>query len=177
MSLFQFPLSFNDGFERNYQQFVKLPSSRSKKIGELSSFCTDVEEIAGPLQTYYFTVSTVNIPENVNNSDLVSIMKKREIEWLEHISSLNKFTSDCSWSVYNARKDDMEIVPCVNSILPLLRQSFATYNVQKHHIEAAKNAIDALNLGEVTVDTSDQPIYALSRQLQHIFPDSVGPGK
>ena len=33
MSLFQFLSSFNDGFERNYQQFVKVPSSRSKKVG------------------------------------------------------------------------------------------------------------------------------------------------
>ena len=46
MSLFQFLSSFNDGFERNYQQFVKVPSSRSKKVGELPSFYTDVEEIA-----------------------------------------------------------------------------------------------------------------------------------
>ena len=42
MSLFQFPLSFNDGFEKNYQQFVKVPSSRSKKVVELPSFYTDV---------------------------------------------------------------------------------------------------------------------------------------
>ena len=79
MSLFQFLSSFNDGFERNYQQFVKVPSSRSKKVGELPSFYTDVEEIADPPLPYYLTVSTVNISENVNNSDLVSIMKRREI--------------------------------------------------------------------------------------------------
>ena len=48
MSFFQFPSSFNDGFERNYQQFVKVPSSRSKKVEELPSFYTDVEEIADP---------------------------------------------------------------------------------------------------------------------------------
>ena len=79
MSLFQFPSSFNDGFERNYQQFVKVPSYRSKKVGELPSFYTDVEETADPPRDYYFTVRTVNIPENVNNSDLVSIMKNGEI--------------------------------------------------------------------------------------------------
>ena len=91
-------------------------------------------------------------------TDLVSIMKKREIEWLEHIVSLNKFTSDSSRSVDNARKDDTEIVPRINSTLPLLRQSVATNSIQKHYIEVAKNATDALNLGQVTVDTSDQPV-------------------
>ena len=59
-------------------------------------------------------MSTVNVPENVNNSDLVSITKKQEKEWLEHISNLNEFTSDSSWSVYNARKDDAGIALCIN---------------------------------------------------------------
>ena len=108
---------------------------------------------------------------------LVSITIMPEIEWLEDISSLNEFTLDSSWSVYSARKDNTKIVPCVNSVLLLLRQSVATYSMQKHCIEAAKNAIDALNPAQVTVDTSDQPIYSFSRQLQQIFPDSLGPAK
>ena len=29
----------------------------------------------------------------------------------------------------------------------------------------------------MTDDTSDQPVYALSRRLQQMFPDSLGPGK
>ena len=57
MSLFQFPSRFNDRFERNYQQFDRVPSSKSKKVGEPPSFYTDVEEIADPSQAYYFTVT------------------------------------------------------------------------------------------------------------------------
>ena len=49
--------------------------------------------------------------------------------------------------------------------------------MQKHCIEVAKNGIDALNSGKVTVDTSDQPVYALSGRLQQMFPDSFGPAK
>ena len=71
----------------------------------------------------------------------------------------------------------MEIAPCVNSVLPLLRQSVATYSMQKHRIEVAENAIGALNHGQATFDTSDQPVYALSRRLQQMFPDSLGPEK
>ena len=57
MSLFQFPSSSNDRFERNYQQFDRVPSSKSKKVGEPLSFYTDVEKIADPSQAYYFTKS------------------------------------------------------------------------------------------------------------------------
>ena len=92
-------------------------------------------------------------------------MKKQEIEWYEHLSCLNEFTSDSSCSVCNARKDDTEIVLCVNSVFSLLRRSVATSTMQK----LAKNAIDALNPGQVTVDTSDQSVYALSRRLQQCF--------
>ena len=49
--------------------------------------------------------------------------------------------------------------------------------MQKYCNEVAKNAINALNPGQLTVDTSDQPVYALSRRLQQMFPDSLGPGK
>ena len=41
--------------------------------------------------------------------------------------------------------------------------------MQKHCIEVVKNAIDTLNPGQVIVDTSDQPVYALSRRLQQMF--------
>ena len=118
-------------------------------------------------------MSTLHVPENVSNSDLVFIIKKQKIKWPKHISSLNKFTSDSSWSVYNARKDDADIVPCVNSVLPLLRQSVATYIMQKHCIVAPKNAIDALNPGQVTVDTSDQLVHALLENIYSCLVDST----
>ena len=104
-------------------------------------------------------------------------MKKREIEWLEHISSLSEFTSDSSWSVYKAGKDDAKIVLCVNSGLPLLRQRVATYSMRKYCIEVAKDVIDALNPSQVTVHTSGLLVCALSIRLQQMFPDSPGPGK
>ena len=49
--------------------------------------------------------------------------------------------------------------------------------MQKHCIGVTRSAIDVLNPGQVTVDTSDQPVYALSRRLQQMFPDTLGPGK
>ena len=48
--------------------------------------------------------------------------------------------------------------------------------MQKHCIEVIKSAVDLLNLGQVTVDVSDQPVYALSKQIQILYPDQFGPG-
>ena len=85
--------------------------------------------------------------------------------------------SDSSWSVYNARKNDSDIIPYVNSILSLLRQNVATYTMQKHCIEMTRSVVNVLNPDQVIVDTSDQPVYAISRRLQEMFPDTIGPGK
>ena len=47
--------------------------------------------------------------------------------------------------------------------------------MQRHCIEVATNATDELNSDQVTVDTSHQPVYALSRRSQQMFPDFLGP--
>ena len=59
----------------------------------------------------------------------------------------------------------------------MLRQNVANFSTQKHCIEVSKSAVELLNPGQVIIDTSDQPVYALSRQLQKLYPDSFGPGK
>ena len=89
-----------------------------------------------------------------------------------------EFVSNISWSVYHSKKEDIpEMITCVNSILPLLSHNVATLSMQKHCIEVTKAAVDILNPGQVVVDVSDQLVYALSRQLQNIYPNTFGPGK
>ena len=78
VSLFRFLSSFNDGFEKNYQQFIKVPSSRSKKVGDMRSFYSNVVEIDDSPEAYCFTVRTVNILD-ISITNLVSFMIKREI--------------------------------------------------------------------------------------------------
>ena len=51
-----------------------------------------------------------------------------------------------------------------------------SFSMQKHCIDICKSAIDFLNPGQVIVDVSDQPIYAISRRLQQLLPHELGPG-
>ena len=46
--------------------------------------------------------------------------------------------------------------------------------MQMHCIEITKAAIEILNPGQPVVDVSDQPIYAISKHLQLIYPDQYG---
>ena len=164
LSLFQFPSTLNNGVERNYEKYVKPSSSGSKKIRELPTFYTDFDEVNDPPGTFFSSVSTVNIPDDMTNStEVLNMAKPKELDWLTYVASLEDFAPDTSWSVYHARKHNSEIVPYLNSILPLLRQNVATFSMQKHCIEISKYVIDLLNPGQMVVDTNDQPVYAHSR--------------
>ena len=79
--------------------------------------------------------------------------------------------------VYNARRNKADIVRYFNSILPLLRQNVADFRTQKHCIEIVDSAITLLNSEQTIVDTSDQPVYVISKRLQQLYPHKFGRGK
>ena len=68
-------------------------------------------------------------------------------------------------------------VPYFSSILPLLRQNVADFGTQKHCIEIVDSAITLLNSEQAIEDTSDQPVYVISKRLQQVYPHKFGPGK
>ena len=179
LSLFQFPSTEKKGTERTYNKFVNIKSSESKKVRELPCFYTDFKEIKDPPIPFFLSVPTVNIPEEM--CDSIQILKQAredELEWLSYVSKQSDSVSDTSWSVYHSKKDvtsEREI--CLYSILPLLRQNVNSFSMQKHCIEITKAAVALLNPDQVVVDVSDQPVYAMSRQLQQYFPEEFGPGK
>ena len=124
LSIFQFPSVSNKGTEKSYEKYAKGSSSGSKKVKELPKFYTDFTEIKDPPETFFSSVPTVNISDDMINSDeVMKDARREELQWLEHVTSLVQSVPDTSWSVYNARKSTSRILQYFNSILPLLRQN------------------------------------------------------
>ena len=46
--------------------------------------------------------------------------------------------------------------------------------MQSHWMMLNMNSIKVLNPGQIPVDISDQPVYALSKELQFRYPDIFG---
>lgn len=111
------------------------------------------------------------------NAQYTVSSRMKIIKWLAYVAELNEFIPYTSWSVFNTRKNESNLIQVINSILLLLRQNVAAYSMQKYFAEILKTAIDILNLGQVKVNMSDQPVYALSRRFQHIYSEGYGPGK
>ena len=49
--------------------------------------------------------------------------------------------------------------------------------MQYHCMNNILNTINTFNPGQITVDTIDQPIFALTKELMIRFPDRFGPDK
>ena len=47
--------------------------------------------------------------------------------------------------------------------------------MQYHYMNIISNTIKTLNLGKIPVDTADQPILALTKELMIRFPEKFGP--
>ena len=157
---------------------MNITFRESKKVRELPCFYSDVKEIKDPSKTFSALKPSVSIPEQMMDStEILKAARDKEFQWLLLVANLAEFKPNTSPSVYHSRKEAVQgRVKSVNSIL-LPPQNVATLIMQKHCIEVKKAAVYILNPGQIIVDVSDQPIYALSKQLQIMFANEFGPGK
>lgn len=85
-----------------------------------------------------------------------------EREWLDSFKSEN----DC-WSSFHANKSRRIVKQ--NDILPLIRETVHTLDTQYHCMKIICDTIEVINDGQTPTDVCDQPVYALTKQIQWIF--------
>ena len=95
----------------------------------------------------------------------------KEISWIKTVICTN-ITIKKSWSSYHSNLTAMNAsVPCNKTIFPLLKDVVHTLEMQHHLISTFISYTKYLNPDQKTaVDCSDQPIYALSKINQWLFP-------
>ena len=137
---------------------------------------TDVKHVVGKCNGYSCPVPTVNIPDAMCDDSLLEFRRVEEKKWMDAVlqSELNK--PKC-WSSYHARQKRSQVPsPCNNAIFPLLKDVVHTMDMQHHLISLAIVYTEHLNPKQVTaVDCSDEPIYALSKINQWLFPKFAFP--
>ena len=65
----------------------------------------------------------------------------------------------------------------ISVILPPIDESVHTFDMQYHCMNIISNTINTLNPGQIPVDTANQPIFALTKELMIRFPNRFGPYK
>ena len=56
-------------------------------------------------------------------------------------------------------------------MLPLLRDKVSTLEMQYHCMQLNKDIVNIVNPGQIVVDACDQPVYALTKEVQLRFPE------
>ena len=87
--------------------------------------------------------------------------------WLQNFESQNH-----AWSSYHASQKRGSINICgVDTVLPLIREKVHTLATQYHCMNIISKTISVMNPNQTPVDTCDQPVYALTKQIQWRYPE------
>ena len=90
--------------------------------------------------------------------------------WLQNFESQNH-----AWSSYHASQKRGSINICgVDTILPLIREKVHTLATQYHCMNIISKTISVINPNQTPVDTCDQPVYTLTKQIQWRYPELFG---
>jgi hypothetical protein len=84
---------------------------------------------------------------------------------------------DLSWAAYHSKQTEnyyKENPIDICSLLPLFEEQAKSVAMIKHSMNIVKNITNYLNPGQTPVIACDQPLYALSKQIQWTWPDLFG---
>lgn len=157
-------------------------------ISELAtSYLPDSYVIIHPVELH--GNSNVIAPKTMNSQlrpsyDLMGAAKIKDGTWMAHVSSvLEQDTIPkgevITWSRCNSRcMSDVSVKPrAVIGVLPLFPDKDSSLSMMQHAMELTMQDTQFLNPGQTGVLGSDQPLYALAKQLQWKFPVTSGEDK
>ena len=79
-----------------------------------------------------------------------------------------------SWSKYYSNKEcNVPTVMRYHSLLPLIDAPVHTIASQYHCMNIIMKTIEYLNPGQIAVDVCDQPVYALTKEVQYRNPKNL----
>ena len=156
-------------FGSDYSTFkLKLPS-------EYTTF-KELPFVAG--SSLFAPVCTVNMSKTTS-VDKYNIGKDKEYTWLEQVvSCINIHDSFCSWSSFHSEQEVSQPPNSVgvHALMPLIHEKVATLKAQFHCMNIIKDTIKFIN-PQIPIGVSDQPVYALSKEVQLRYPSSFGADK
>ena len=150
--------------------------SNSKQVDSLPSSYTEMWRFFSPSTS--LTSLTASIPVLPDFKSVVHQQGvKEEYKWLENAYD-NKTSYWVPWAKHHAGKYQSVVwLPHISAILPPIDEPVHNLDMQYHCMNVISSTISSLNPGQIPVDTANQPIFALTKELMIRFPDKLGPNK
>lgn len=174
ISLFQHPTSDSDG---ELREPLMIKNHSIKRVPELPESFTNIHpaylknKTPSPPEFEYPTSVDIDFPR---------LLLANEFQWLEKVHLTQSIDDDVNitWSAHHAsEKRGLDFKVSITSILPLLREQAHTVATIRHVMERIRETIAFLNPGQIPVITADQPLYALTKQIQWHWPQQYGENK
>ena len=148
-----------------------LDTSETAPNFTLPESYTKIPHVISKCEKYTCPISTINVPDDVLSTEELNISRKEEINWIEAVVSTDIESRKC-WSSYHAGEKRNITPPVWNKVIfPLFRNVVHTLDMQHHLISLCIDYTKTINPFQTTaVDCSDQPIFALSKINQWMFP-------
>ena len=111
--------------------------------------------------------------KDLDDFSLFDLAVGEELSWLIKFNSLvDTDALPPAWASFHAAEKRSKLYPPgINTILPMLHDKVHTLNTQAHIMKENIKWTEILNPGQTPVDVSDQPVYALTKTLQFMYPD------
>ena len=168
VSLFQNPSAENPGVKHEPPQ--PQVGSKVKKVPELPESYTNVK----PAYISKNPNPPVKQGQSLPDPNSFKSHLEEEFTWLEKVLHTNEVndTANITWAAHHAsqpRSPPFEVA--IMSLLPLLRDQAHSVATIKHAMDKIQEAVRFLNPGQTPVMAADQPLFALSKQIQWKWPE------
>ena len=161
--------------------FLNVPFSNSvtyesKKLAPLPSEYTSVKKmypVKFDSDLWAPVAPEFKLPIEFSSCDLAI---NDELKWLENCAEIETeldYIYLKGWTSHHvSKKCGILSTPGINTLLPLHRDKVNTFNMQSHLMNLNAKWTEILNPDQTPVDVSDQPVHALTKELQLRFPES-----
>jgi hypothetical protein len=116
--------------------------------------------------------------------NLVNGAKVKDEAWMAHVTNVLEQDMLCdgdviTWSGFNSQNMTADSVKprAEVGVFPLFADKAATPSMMKHAMEMTKVSTAFLNPGQTPVLGADQPLFALLKQIQWQYPETLGEDK
>ena len=96
-----------------------------------------------------------------------NVGQAEERKWIDLMTIATIVEESSSWAKYhsNVKRKEVEEIG-IQSILPLIDKPVQTLRAQHHCMNIISDTIKYINPGQIPVDTCDQPVFALTKEVK-----------
>ena len=172
LSMLNFPSNEDQGIPLKNTSILTGTQTGSLKVNSMPESYSTIQKLHLPaINGLYAPLSTTNLSNN--NENIMKLALDEERNWLQ-----NYYADKHGWSSFHASyKRHLTENPGVSTILPLIREKVHTLDTQYHCMDIISRTISTVNPTQTPVDVCDQPVYALTKQIQWRLPERFGDSK